>query len=221
MVKDPAFVIVCSVDVNLGAACAVLLTISKSPVHKLKRKRTMSPTAYTDGLEAEFVVGNTNTGASTVNVATLGVVDIAATTSPGTLTVGDIVRMRFNLGTGDFDIVNNTAQAVPTFTSTEQTITNAGSLTIAHGLGSRPTRIWAHLVNQTAELNYSIGDRLIVSPSQSSSSAVDSRGLSIVPDATNLNIRFGSAELFVLNKTTGAGAAITNVNWKLVLEAKI
>jgi hypothetical protein len=45
--------------------------------------------------------------------------------------------------------------------------------------------------------------------------AAASRGLVIVPDATNLNIRFGSnANAFAaLNKTTGTAAALTNANW--------
>lgn len=82
-----------------GAADAYVLTTIGSK---------QSSTAYTDGLEAEFIIGNTNTGASTINVATLGVVDIAGTSTAGTLTATETVRLRFNLSTGDFDIVNNT-----------------------------------------------------------------------------------------------------------------
>lgn len=82
-----------------GSANAYVLTTIGS-------KQT--PTAYTDGLEAEFVVATTNTGASTINIAGLGVKDIAATATTGTLTAGDMVRVRYNLGTGDVDILNNT-----------------------------------------------------------------------------------------------------------------
>ncbi len=69
-----------------------------------------APTAYTDGLEVEFIVDNDNTTSSTVNVAGLGVVDIAGTTVASTLVATELVRLRFNIGTGDFDIVNNTSQ---------------------------------------------------------------------------------------------------------------
>lgn len=82
-----------------GAADAYVLTVIGSK---------QRPTAYTNGLEAEFIIGNTNTGSSTINVAGLGAVDIAGTGAAGTLTTGDIVRLLFNLATGDFDIVNNT-----------------------------------------------------------------------------------------------------------------
>ena len=76
------------------------------------------PQDYTDGFEAEFIVGNTNAGASTVIVAGIGVVDIAGTSTAGTITTGDMVRMRFNLATGDFDIVSN-AVAVATQAETD------------------------------------------------------------------------------------------------------
>jgi len=78
-----------------------------------------SPTAYTDGLEAEFIVGNTNTGSSTVNVAGLGVKNIASSSSAGALTAGDIVRLRYNITNGDFDIVGGIAT---------QAETNAGTV---------------------------------------------------------------------------------------------
>lgn len=121
-------------------------------------------------------------------------------------------------GSDDFDSANEKV-----FKSAEQTITAAGSLTLAHGLSGTPTRVQAHIVNQTAEGNYSIGDKLIVDIGQQSTSAVNNLGLSIVSDATDLNVRFGSnaITLFILNKTTGADFSMTLANWKIVFEAQI
>jgi len=114
-----------------------------------------------------------------------------------------------------------TVQFTEAFTSSEQTITSAGLLTIAHGLSAIPSLIQARLICKTAELNYSIGDELIIYLDSNSTSATDNRGGSLVVNATNLNIRFGSnASTFnVLNKNTGGQVPITNANWKLVMRA--
>lgn len=106
------------------------------------------------------------------------------------------------------------------FESAQQTITAAGSLTLAHGLGVKPKLYQAYIVCQTAEGGYSIGDEVIVDPGWTADASIG-RGLSIVPDATNLNIRFGnnSQNFILVNKTTGANFNITNANWKLVIRA--
>jgi hypothetical protein len=109
------------------------------------------------------------------------------------------------------------------FTSAEQTLTSAGSLTLAHSLGAEPTLIQVRLINKTAELGYSIGDEVIVNPHQNVGGASVNHGLSVVPDSTNLNVRYGSnSQIFVLiHKTTGVSTFITNVNWKMIILAWI
>lgn len=98
--------------------------------------------------------------------------------------------------------------------SGDQTITSAGSLTLAHGLGVRPRRFWVELKNSTAEGNYSVGDIVAVAPTEFF--GANQGGASIVPDATNLNIRYASAGNVwdVPNKTTGAALSITNASWR-------
>lgn len=109
------------------------------------------------------------------------------------------------------------------YTSTAQTITAAGSLTLAHGLDGTPMRVDCWLQCVTAEEGYSIGDKLIVPPSLNTNTSSSSRGLSVVPDGTNLNIRYGAAaETFVaLHKTTGATVALTNSRWNLFVQARV
>lgn len=66
-----------------------------------------SPTVYADGFKARFIVDNTNTGASTVNVATLGVKDIVkngVALSGGELAVGDEVTLRYDDGNSRFEL---------------------------------------------------------------------------------------------------------------------
>lgn len=105
------------------------------------------------------------------------------------------------------------------FTSTEQTITAAGALTLAHGLSAEPSLIQLYLVNVTAEHGYSSGDKVLINPILSDGAT--SRGIVIVPDATNINVRFGNNgnSYTVLSKADGTGQAITNANWRLVVRA--
>ena len=94
--------------------------------------------------------------------------------------------------------------AFNTFVSTDQTITQAGALTLAHGLGAAPRMTFVSLVCQTAELGYSVGD------------VVQQEGdaASCVPNATNLNIRYKNLALGVIHKTTGVLTSATAANWK-------
>ena len=83
-----------------GAADAYVLTQIGSK---------QAPTAYTDGMAVEFIPDNTNTGASTVNVAGLGVKNIVDTGSAGLIIAGIRYQLRYRSGSGDFEIVNNQA----------------------------------------------------------------------------------------------------------------
>ena len=95
------------------------------------------------------------------------------------------------------------------FISAPQTITLAALLTLPHGLSVQPKFYMIELTCLTAELNYTIGDETI--PSTPS--------CSMVPDATNLVVRYSSALPQVYNKTTGAPTNIVAVNWNAVFKA--
>lgn len=114
------------------------------------------------------------------------------------------------------------ASLTPVFTksfeSTQQTITFAGALTIAHGMAVKPKIVYAVLQSIIAEFNYTIGDEVAINVGSSVESALDC-GLSIVPDATNLNVRFGTNGITIINKTNGNAVQITAANWRLVLRA--
>lgn len=105
------------------------------------------------------------------------------------------------------------------FVSTDQTITTAGSLTLAHGLGGMPTLIQARLRCTAAEHGYSIGDE-VMEPMGADDNG-GNFGMAVVPDATNVFIRFGSnaPPIWVLNKTTGVGSSITLASWVLIIRA--
>jgi len=66
-----------------------------------------SPTAYTDGMRVRFDAGNDNTGATTVNVAALGVKDIKLEDG-STLAAGDIsglTEATFDLSNDRFNLM--------------------------------------------------------------------------------------------------------------------
>ena len=107
------------------------------------------------------------------------------------------------------------------FVSAEQTITAAGSLTIPHGLGASPSLVQCRLICKTTEHNYSVDDEVIVNPNSNDAAGTSSLGAAIIPDATNISIRYGSgaAVFTIFNKTTGTAANITPANWKLIVRA--
>ena len=95
-------------------------------------------------------------------------------------------------------------EALNTFVSADQTITLAGALTLAHGLGVAPRFTQVMLVCQTAEAGYSVGDVVTILL----------RSPTVRPDATNLNIRYSDAAITVNHGSTGIQTSITAANWK-------
>lgn len=115
----------------------------------------------------------------------------------------------------------NTPAFTKSYTSANQTITAAGTLTLAHGLGGMPTMIQVRLKCLTAELGYSVGDEVMIDFFGGYQGGNTGQALSIVPDATNLNIRYGgAANVFGLpNKATGIIANATNASWAMIVRA--
>lgn len=84
-----------------GAADAYVLTTIGSK---------QSPTAYTDGMVIDFVAGNNNTGASTVNAYGLGVknIKIAGGSDPAAGDIAGRVKAIYDLANGWFELVSPT-----------------------------------------------------------------------------------------------------------------
>ncbi|WP_295532885.1 hypothetical protein [uncultured Thioclava sp.] len=108
------------------------------------------------------------------------------------------------------------------FESAEYSITAAGALTIAHGLGVQPTLYLPYLKCKTADNGYSVGDELLINPSLNVAGAYDS-GVALVPDATNIDVRFGANGnvLQIIHKTSGGRAPIASgtTAWKFFVRA--
>jgi hypothetical protein len=96
---------------------------------------------------------------------------------------------------------------------TDQTITSAGTLTVAHGLPYSPM-VDCYLVCTGNEHGYTVGQVIKANLGQSNAAA-DNLGASIMVDATHVIMRYGSrAAVFAgTHATTGAGVDFTNTNW--------
>lgn len=107
------------------------------------------------------------------------------------------------------------------YDSGNQTITAAGALTLAHGIGRKPALMQVYLkcTDAGGDVGYAQNDEVLWGLSDSG--AFDSRGVAIWGDTTNVNVRFGSqANSFaLLNKTTGTLATITATKWVAIFRA--
>jgi hypothetical protein len=106
------------------------------------------------------------------------------------------------------------------YTSSDQVITVAGQIVLAHGLGGIPDQVNYYLVCQTGEGAYTAGD--IVGAEFANSTSGNNAFNSPVVDATNITIRYSddAAVFYIGNKTSGAVFGITPANWRLRVKAR-
>jgi len=186
-----------------------------------------------DGGAIDGVTLGTN---SPVTEAQIDNININGNSITSTDTDGDILLSpngagRVDVGTSIIENVTDPTEAqhaatknyvdtglLLTFESSAQTITSAGALTIAHGLGGKPDMVWCYLKCTSADAGYSVGDEIIF---QQPFDVGANKGFSIVRDATNLVIRFASsATVFGYgNKSTGAFGNLTNGDWEVYFKA--
>jgi hypothetical protein len=106
-----------------------------------------------------------------------------------------------------------------TYLSAAQTITSAGQLVLAHGLGAIPELISYRLTCVTAEAGYVAGNVIPVdfTATSATTDAINTAKI----DATNITIRFSDATncFAVGHATTGVLTALTNANWQLLVRA--
>jgi hypothetical protein len=105
------------------------------------------------------------------------------------------------------------------YVSANQTITSAGLITLAHGLGLQPKLVLMELVCITAEAGFAVNDVIMMGPQSTTTAA--NRVNVFEYNATNINVRYSSnANCFVYaDKTTGAPATLTNTSWRLRVRA--
>ena len=183
-------------------------------------------TALTDTLEIRVRALLANlTSTPTINIDGLGAKAIVKNGNQA-LSIGDIagpdheLQLVYNLGNDNLELLNPSSAAITkSFESTLQTITSAGLLTLAHGLGEEPQIVMLLLECVTNEHGYTTGQRLGVSISAADASSTRFNGYVI--NATNVLFRYSSSAncFYVTNATTGVPVLITNANWNLIVRA--
>lgn len=104
------------------------------------------------------------------------------------------------------------------YVSAETEIANSGHYTFNHGLGASPDVVTLDLVCAAAEMGYSIGDVITVSPGSDPYDHVE--GLSVLKTATTVTVRVGSnGPSEYVFKDSGAGGILTTAKWKLIVRA--
>lgn len=97
-----------------------------------------------------------------------------------------------------------------------------GLLTWGHGLGATPTRCWATIICQTAEVGYSVGDEFEVTGTTTGGQS-EGYGVLVRADATNVTARIGNTYMSLqMNALTGQGGVTQSLaNWKVRLWAEL
>lgn len=185
------------------------------------QKRAIADGAIGAGqLEANSITGDKiadgAVGAGDIGDGAVGTSELA----DGAVTAGKMAAT-LNLSS---KTITMPAANTPALTKSNETAPIAFSsgalLTFAHAMGVAPKLLQIELSCVTGELGWIAGDRVVIACGAGSDSAAN-RGLGVYYDATNIYVRVGSAAspLVLNSKTSGATAAITVANWRLVVRA--
>jgi hypothetical protein len=183
----------------------------------------------TDVQDAIEFVGDRVAGLAAAGVTDGGLVDVTGTLETGlAINVTKASEAQAQAGTDNATAMTplRTAQAIAAlspfsveYTSTAQTITSAGALTLAHGLGAAPKLVSFALTCVTDEAGYVTGD--VIAVDFTSTSTSDNRINTAKLTATNVVIRYSDKTncFVVAHATTGVGTALTNASWTLGVRA--
>ena len=107
------------------------------------------------------------------------------------------------------------------YESSGQTISSAGLLTLAHGLGATPKRVFTYIKCTSAEGNYSVGDEYPIYPGISMRGTSQAINFGMTLDSTNIKVRFAddTKPIWINDKTSGASFNATNASWQLYVRA--
>lgn len=98
-------------------------------------------------------------------------------------------------------------------------ITNANTITVAHGLGAVPKLVWVTLRCKTADLGYAVGDEVDLTTYASVTPTLSSSGYATAKNATNVIVQIGINGIAIVQRsaTVGNAVAITNGSWELII----
>ncbi|MBP5118865.1 hypothetical protein HUS85_23760 [Pseudomonas protegens] len=109
-----------------------------------------------------------------------------------------------------------TAPMAKRYTSTAQQFVAGGQFVVSHRLGKEVAVVETWIRCKTAELGYSVGDKLPY-PSMGTDSG-GSTGLSVVCTSSTATVRMGTGSFIMLQKASGTTTFFTAANWEIYLE---
>lgn len=215
--------------VDLAAAAStnsLVSVINEMPLFADTAGRILKRSAFTGIIKNTSGVASVATSGTDYSAGTSGLATgiLKSTTSTGNLTIA-AAGTDYLAPAGDGSALTGiTASQISgltftgKFTSSQQTVTLGGALTIAHGLGAIPFGVELWGVCTSADLGYSTNDTL---PLTGGGDAGTGIGISIVADATNLNVRYTTSTIAMIVKNTGAFSSINLTKWKWVYKAYV
>jgi hypothetical protein len=115
----------------------------------------------------------------------------------------------------DLQAALDAKQTKPTRTG-ELALTTGGAFTIAHGMTPPPTDFNGYVVCKVAEGGFAVGDLVKYSLRLLTAQNADI-GMQYSTDATTITVRQPAA-YGLMNKSTGAGFALTLTSWRVIIE---
>ena len=198
--------------IDVASAATVNLTTAAPNTRDINITGTTAITAFTVAAGQKYFVrfNSALTLTNNANIVTQSGANI-------TTAAGDTCIIRATAA----NVVEVLSYAAPygQYVSPEQTITSAGRLTLAHGLGTPPKLVQVEAICKIAELGWTVGQSLIIPP-QAGGFASTNSGLSVAKDASNLVVQYGSAASVILGcNAAGSALSLTNANWRLIVRA--
>lgn len=214
------------VDIAVGSAAADV-----SPYGLMQLN-----TALSKRIDATWAVGNNNGGLDTGAVAAAGTYYIWLIQRSDTLVTDALFSLSSTAPTmpANYDrkrLIGRVERASstngspislvkPGFVSTQQTYANNSAITVAHGLGAKPSKVRARLVCLTAEGGYSVGDEIHMQ----SWYAFTSQSLAVTLTASATSLTFTVLLQVTVSPKSGTGGtaiSLTPANWRVILEADL
>jgi hypothetical protein len=206
--------------ITSGAIVSQAVTTNKIATLAVDTSRLADAAVTSDKL-ASTAVTNAKIASNAVTFSKIQAIATARLLGRTTAGSGDVEELSVGSGLSLAGGVLANAQTpamTVSFTSSEQTVTAASLISVAHSLGTKPKSVMLKLICKTAEAGYAVNDEVLVCDASSNGGV--SLGLcAYLDNTTHVNVRIASGGVVAGHKTTGVTTILTAANWRLVIMA--